>query len=586
MLSDSFQEMANPSVQKHLHFYSKDGGPNLSETWQGRKWLHETDSSLLTPSVKKEKSSTFWSLRCSKTELSMCMDSEDSGWHVQTFTDMEVEESHFLLSFPSLALQAAQLGFVHPSQITGEEIEPGDIISWMKIDPREGNPWHTKAKGKRVLAFPIWLYCDDTSGNQSKKWNKHNSFLFTAAAPTLEMLEGIVEQLETAQESGVWAWDCQAREMVLLVPSVHALLGDNPMQSEFACHIGFRGKFFCRVCKVKGKAESEQCDDPEDNGDAQSDITVQSHRAQGKKKSQESGEDMILRIRQFMSCGEPRTRVDTLAELRSQFSAGSRIGGATSYKARKTASGVKDVYQEYFINQIQGIAKTKGLSKPQKKSKIQDLCKTFPRSTISPVWKIKGIDPHADTPVEILHVILLGFVKYFWRDAVNRTKNEHDTLIARLSSAQVSGLNIPPLSGRTLVDYSGSLTGRDFRAIAQVAPFVLDGLIPADCLEAWTALSSLVCLVWQLEIHNVEKYLNDLELAITYFLDCTCRVTPRWFNKPKFHVLLHLPEHIRRFGPAMLFATKGFESFNAVIRSCSIHSNRHAPSKDIAFRMA
>ncbi|THU88786.1 hypothetical protein K435DRAFT_635318, partial [Dendrothele bispora CBS 962.96] len=43
------------------------------------------------------------------------------------------------------------------------------------------NPWRTKAKGKRVLAFPIWLYCDDTSGNQSKKWNKHNSFLFTAA---------------------------------------------------------------------------------------------------------------------------------------------------------------------------------------------------------------------------------------------------------------------------------------------------------------------------------------------------------------------------------------------------------------------
>ena len=27
----------------------------------------------------------------------------------------------------------------------------------------------------------MWLYCDDTSGNLSKKWNKHNSILFTAA---------------------------------------------------------------------------------------------------------------------------------------------------------------------------------------------------------------------------------------------------------------------------------------------------------------------------------------------------------------------------------------------------------------------
>lgn len=46
--------------------------------------------------------------------------------------------------------------------------------------------------------------------------------------------------------------------------------------------------------------------------------------------------------------------------------------------------------------------------------------------------------------------------------------------------------------------------------------------------------------------------------------------------------MLHLPEHIHRFGPAALFATEGFESFNAVIRAKSIHSNRQSPSHDIA----
>jgi hypothetical protein len=41
-------------------------------------------------------------------------------------------------------------------------------------------------------------------------------------------------------------------------------------------------------------------------------------------------------------------------------------------------------------------------------------------------------------------------------------------------------------------------------------------------------------------------------------------------------------EHIKHFGPAILFATEAFESFNAIIRAKSVHSNRHAPSRDIA----
>lgn len=90
--------------------------------------------------------------------------------------------------------------------------------SWLPPTKRDfTNPWRVKANGRRVLSFLMWLYCDDTSGNVSKKWNKHNSFLFTAAglprshthqeynvhflatsnlAPPLEMLDGIVELLQ------------------------------------------------------------------------------------------------------------------------------------------------------------------------------------------------------------------------------------------------------------------------------------------------------------------------------------------------------------------------------------------------------
>ena len=55
-----------------------------------------------------------------------------------------------------------------------------------------------------------------------------------------------------AQRDGIWAWDCEHKEPILIFPTVLALLGDNPMHSEFACHIGLRGKFFCRSCWVKG----------------------------------------------------------------------------------------------------------------------------------------------------------------------------------------------------------------------------------------------------------------------------------------------------------------------------------------------
>jgi len=73
-----------------------------------------------------------------------------------------------------------------------------------------------------------------------------------------------------------------------------------------------------------------------------------------------------------------------------------------------------------------------------------------------------------------------------------------------------------------------------------------------------------------------------LTREIDSFLLHAARWTNRWFNKPKFHIILHLPTHIRRFGPAILFATEAFESFNAVIRAKSVHSNRHAPTRDIA----
>ena len=119
-------------------------------------------------------------------------------------------------------------------------------------------------------------------------------------------------------------------------------------------------------------------------------------------------------------------------------------------------------------------------------------------------------DANQDSPVELLHVALLGVVKYWWRDAVSRlTSDQKAILKTHLSSFEVSGISADSaqLQGHTLVQYAGSLVGRDFRLILQVAPAVLYDLLPKTIYEAWLSLCRLAPLLYQLEINDLATYL-------------------------------------------------------------------------------
>lgn len=79
------------------------------------------------------------------------------------------------------------------------------------------NPWREKANGMMIRHCPLTLYSDDTSGNVSKRWNKHMSYYFTLSglppklsnqdfnchflatsncASALELGDGIVDELK------------------------------------------------------------------------------------------------------------------------------------------------------------------------------------------------------------------------------------------------------------------------------------------------------------------------------------------------------------------------------------------------------
>ena len=357
-----------------------------------------------------------------------------------------------------------------------------------------------------------------------------------------------------AWKTGVWAWDCVHEDHVLVIPFVAALLGDNPMQSEFACHVGPGGKFLCRICDVKGK---DSLDGPQpssttpasrdgmsggrstpdltgtsdSDGNGNSSAGDTSAPSSGRRKKLESMQEMVERVTRFVQIGSPRTRDGTLHELHTIITDAGSVGNITKIRAHKTSTGIKDTFLETFLGLMHHSYKNK-VSRHDKQIALDNFRATLPASSsmLSPVWRIQGIftstsrimcvltvnipglDPHADTPVEILHTILLGFVKYFWRDVVHNQLGSNppkkELLKIRLNSLDISGLQLGhQLSGHTLVQYAGSLTGRDFRIIAQVAPYVLYDLVPMECLNTWVSLCNLVPLLWQPTIADIDEYI-------------------------------------------------------------------------------
>ncbi|KAG8746310.1 hypothetical protein FRC11_012758, partial [Ceratobasidium sp. 423] len=525
-------EMANPLVRKKMVFYPQDDGPSLKQAANGERWRSEVSASLATPMVRKKlphghhqdyfihepflatlpehgTSSpapfAFIPIRYFERQGQLFARAHplipyNNGYLIDGDSHVELPIDSFLLPLPELRLKHADYGFPVPDVIFGvySAEHPDEIYEWKH--PIE-NPWRARANGREVRSLPLWLYCDDTSGNLSLKWNKHNSFLFTLAglpreesqlpynvqflatsniASPLEMLDEIAKELNEALSEGVVAYDCETEEDVLVIPWVYAIQGDNPMQSELCSHIGMTGKFFCRVCKVRGKDK--------DRANTQA--------------------SEIERIREFMTMHSPRHVSDTRSSLTTQESI-ALCGTFSSVEAECRKTGVKDKYLSAFLEIMKDGYNAQGArSSKASQDFLQSMRKQLPAQIINPALLIPELDVNQDTPVEILHVILLGITKYFWRDAVSRqSQNGKEALRARIDSLDVSGLHLYTLRGTTLVQYARSLTGRDFRAILQIGPLILHGLVPDYVYNAWIALSHVAPLAFQPEIADINVYL-------------------------------------------------------------------------------
>ncbi|KAH9815167.1 hypothetical protein DFH28DRAFT_1107682 [Melampsora americana] len=563
------QELGNPEVAPHIEFLpEKDEGVTVDRYSQSKKWH---DSSVRAKCLEVVPG-------CQGTHDFLI--SEEPAFDCKTFLDIDVQT--FATSFLRIQLGNGQVWCDSPNTRLLQTTNTGVRVIALP------NPWRVKANGMLIRSVPIALYSDDTSGNVSKKWNKHMSFYFTLAglrpkltnqeynihplctsntANALEQGDQIVDELNQAASTGFCAYDCSVQKDVLVIPFILCHMGDSPMHAEIFNPTNPSGTLSpCRIC----------------------DLTVESR---ADKQTQ-------IYVQQFVGIDQnwlPATRPlriweRTKIQTRDLWRLTRNPKSIKQFDDLSKSYGTRDSLNLPFAKEIQQLYRSNKNKRKEDQTSQSDIlqhCESldekFGDRLFNPFLRLTGFDGHADTPVESLHVVLLGVTKYLYRDMIAKLSTaELFTIQGRWELFEISGLNVAPIQSRNMVHYANSLLGKDFCVVLQAAPFVFFDFLSNDYRHCWISLAHISLYIFQTQIFDKQAYLADLNVVVACFLNQLVHLTAPWTNKPKFHMLTHLSFSVDRFGPPSLFLTEKMEAQNGVTRIASVHSNRHAPGKDIS----
>ncbi|KAI0682331.1 hypothetical protein BC835DRAFT_1536589 [Cytidiella melzeri] len=615
-------DWANPLVRPHIRPYVEVSS-TISEFYQAER-LMNTDVDLLQlmwANFKRAPGQHFYikELACLQDGRFvipmkwLCIIDKTTGAETEC---ADVYHVDYEITVINLIFEQTGVAHLHIDKI---DMAP----KWTQEMP---HPVRLKAQGRPTFTLGLMSWADDVSGNCSKQYNAHTNVYsanlnlphhklqqeyfvrFSSTSPTataLEQLNGFVEDIGPDH----WhdAYDCLLKQEILFRLIVWVEPADNPQQSELCSHIGLNGNKFCRKCHAGGPAKE-----------------MKTH----------------VGYHSLYKEGVARTADETAREIVSQLVAATR-GNEQNIEAMQTASGIKDPIAQFWIQQLIQKArslhhkhisnaetqdsrlkdrKLKGQARQAVKNEISDniereLVKWLteqpahcysklagdsplhtqirPGDHYNKLLVLEGLDVHRDTIVELLHTYLLGLDKYVWHASHTVWNDAQRQLMAiRLQSSSVDGLSIFPVRGDYLVKYCNNLIGKHFKALQQVGVFHLHpDLLESEhgslLLEIWKATGELGALLFYHAIDDMSTYLEDLEVLIGNLLDVWGAIDPnRILNKPKIHLLQHIITDIRNGGPAILFSTEIFECWNSIFRMCSVLSNHHAPSHDIAAAIA
>ncbi|KAJ7792622.1 hypothetical protein B0H14DRAFT_3094163 [Mycena olivaceomarginata] len=559
-----------PLVRTHLNFYP-EVTTTVTESWQAAKWVSELEAEDLSPMWANWTGASHRHFYIK--ELAQCSNGAyvvplkwvvyDKKVHAEAYlvsreaSGIFTVEEHEIIRVPATDMQYNFLDLREQGEVVFSGVQDA-------FKPYMPHPTRVIAQGRPVFVLRIMPWADDVSGNRSKQYNPHmNMYLANLNIPHKQLAqEYFVRFCSTSQHSGSleqfdalsedckqddWssAYDCELQQEIIFRLAIHLLPADNPQQAETTSTAGFQ-------------------------------------------------RNILVSRRQVWWPGTPRKPEETVVKIKEQIRAACR-GVATAVEVLQTESGVKDKIAMHWIEQL--IEKARAINQERvfnhdtRDARLND-------SKIKGPAREKIKQEIIDKTQEelfawILHTILLGEDKYVWHETSKVWNDEQGALFAaRLQSSSIDGLSLPPLRSHYMVQYKKSLIGKHYKALQQLAVFQLDETLCSPALlELWKANGVLGALLWYPEIKDMDQYLvselliSPLQLAM--FLDHWAIVDPtRITQKYKLHVLPHIPEAVRRFGPSILFQTEIFECWNSVFRLCSVLSNHQAPSLDIATTLA
>ncbi|KAI0082998.1 hypothetical protein BDY19DRAFT_901079, partial [Irpex rosettiformis] len=579
------QDWSNPAIRPHIQVYPEIAKDYVSEVWHGDKWLNSVDLDVLSPMYDAGEKHYY------VNELTQLCDGRfvvplrwvvyQSTVHAQSrIVNFDREGFAFIDSTGDPVLISVDTMIKNYYDLQTNEEIPVWCESSYAYAVAMPNPLREIANGDPLYTSFVDYFEDDVSGNRSKSWNKHLNgymahrnlprsllqqeyhihFVSTSTHATIaEQFTGFKNLIETTHTAPVRVQDSSNGRGVRFRMFVNADPSDNPMQSEVASHIGGGGNLFCRKCDAGGTNEEKES---------------------------------VAGFERLFKPGKPRSKSDIINSLQAQVKLAC-AGVAQPVKDLQTATGVKDIYTQYWIESLLERAKTMRKDDPSRarediERELLDWVAAHSKDIYSGFLTLKGFDPTVDTPIEILHTLLLGLVKYGWHMThTGWSSTQKEVYAHRLQATNIDGLSIYPIRASYILQFANSLIGRQLKTLAQTTLFHVHDLVSPIQFRLWHAIGELSALLWIPMIYDMNTYLDDVDIAVGNVLDTFAEIDPtKILQKIKLHLQVHARADILRFGPLVGVSTEGFESFNAVFRFCSIFSNHRAPSRDIALQFA